>query len=80
MASVGRQTTFLGQPAQAWKRIGITVGFALLFWFCLSLVLALPLTLLGVNQQGRSVFYLAALIFGGVYGYRRSRRTAEAAV
>jgi hypothetical protein len=63
------------------RRVGAIVGWALLFWIVASIPVGLGLTILGVNEVGRTFAYLAALIIGGLYGagYRlRQPRTTGA--
>ena len=57
------------------RKVGTIVGWALLFWIVASIPVGLGLTIVGVDQVGRSVVYLGALIFGGFYGagYRLRR-------
>jgi hypothetical protein len=50
------------------RRVGAIVGWALLFWIVTSIPVGLGLTILGVNEVGRTFAYLAALIIGGLYG------------
>jgi hypothetical protein len=67
------------KPQTKLRKVGAIVGWALMFWIVSSIPVGIGLTLLGVDQTGRSAFYLAALILGGLYGagyrLRRPRTT-----
>lgn len=57
------------------------VGFAVVFWIAASLI-GLPLAILGVGYSARIALYGAALVAGGIFGWRRAQRrgrTIEAA-